>query len=68
MDEWKLRIAKAQKCSSSRYAKKVARATDELRRNTTAREVWGGEGNGSKQTVTRNLIHASVRLPELSAQ
>lgn len=63
-------MAKAQKCSSSRYARKAARATDELRRNTTAKTTKGGGArNDSKQKDTLKLkpCFISSQFPEPSA-
>lgn len=46
-----MRMANPQKCTSTRYARKVARATDELRRNTTAetnKQKNRGSGGGRR--------------------
>lgn len=61
VDEWKLTIANAQKCSRSRYARKTARATDELRRNTTvcARKKKETEENRAKLQQTSETIEVN---------
>lgn len=52
LDEWKLRTANAQRWSSSRYPRKDARATEELRRKTTVATHSQSKVTSSKQKWT----------------